>query len=83
MHYIIMCKSLTFAQRAERVLRSSGIFASITKAPQSANPGGCTYGVKVGERNLSAALQHLEEAGVSGGKIFALNPDGSAYEVYR
>ena len=81
MHYIIMCRSLTFAQRAERTLRSSGIFASLTKAPQSANPGGCTYGVKVGERNLPAALHRLKEAGIPTGKVFSLDARGNIHEV--
>ena len=42
MHYIILCRSMTLAQRAANILRAAGIFASVTKAPQSANPGGCT-----------------------------------------
>ena len=64
MHYILMCRSLTLAQRAARVLQRAGMFAAVTKAPQSANPGGCTYGVKIAQRNLSAALTQLEQAGI-------------------
>ena len=64
MHYILMCRSLTLAQRASRVLQRSGIFAAVTKAPQSANPGGCTYGVKIAQRNLAAAQARLEQANI-------------------
>ena len=81
MHYIILCRSLTAAQQAERALRGAGIFASITKAPQSANPGGCTYGVKIGERNLERAKSALREAGVRSGKIYLLTERGRAREV--
>lgn len=62
MHLILMCRSLTAAQRAAHALLNHGIFASVTKAPQSANPGGCTYGVKIAARNLAAAQAILEAA---------------------
>ena len=69
MHYILMCRSLTLAQRAARILQRSGMFAAVTKAPQSANPGGCTYGVKIAQRNLAAALAQLEQADIQVQKI--------------
>ena len=56
MHYIILCRSMTLAQRAANILHTAGVFASVTKAPQSANPGGCTYGVKVGAHNLDCTV---------------------------
>ncbi len=62
MQTILMCRSLTTAQKAARILQKAGIFASVAKAPQSANPGGCTYGVKIAERNLPAAVKLLEDA---------------------
>ena len=55
MHMILVCRSLTTAQKAARILQNEGIFASIVKAPQSANPSGCGYGVKIAERNLEPA----------------------------
>ena len=81
MHNIILCRSLTTAQRAAAALQKEGIFASVTKAPQSANPSGCTYGVKVGERNLSRAVTILRRAGIRCGKVFALDPWGDVREV--
>lgn len=65
MHLILMCRSLTAAQKAAHTLLNSGIFASVTKAPQSANPAGCTYGVKIAQRNLAGALAVLETAGIT------------------
>ncbi len=81
MQYIIMCRSLTYAQRAQRVLERGGVFASVTKAPQKANPRGCTYGVKIGERNLNRALDMLADGGIKTGKVFELMPDGDIREV--
>ena len=81
MHYILLCRSMTAAQSAVRLLQRSGIFSSVTKAPQSANPGGCTYGVKLGERNLTRAKELLDSGGLAYGPVFALNRDGSVREV--
>lgn len=72
---------MTYAQRAMRVLQTEGIFASVTKAPQSANPHGCTYGVKIGDRNLDKALVLLRSAGISFGKVFRLDERGNITEV--
>ena len=65
MHILILCRSLTSAQKAARVLQSNGIFAAVTKAPQSARADGCGYGVKLAERNADAAVALLNEAGVT------------------
>ena len=65
MHILILCRSLTSAQKAARVLQSSGIFAAVTKAPQSARADGCGYGVKLAERHRDAALELLNDAGVT------------------
>ena len=64
MHIVLMCRSLTSAQKAARIIQNHGIFAVVTKAPQSANPGGCTYGVKIAERNRASALELLASAGI-------------------
>ena len=78
MHLLLICRSLTTAQRAVRILQRNGIFGSVTKAPQSANPGGCTYSVKIAERNLNAALQTLEANGIRIDQILELPGPGAA-----
>ena len=64
MYMILMCRSLTTAQKAARLIQNRGIFAVVTKAPQSANPGGCTYGVKITVQGCDAASALLEDAGI-------------------
>ncbi len=81
MHYLILSKSLTHAQRTARLLQREGVFASVTKAPQSANPGGCTYGVKIGARNLERAQSILQEAGLAAEKLFSVDAHGRINEV--
>ena len=79
--YIIMCRSLTYAQKAGRVLERAGIYSSITKAPQGVTPEGCTYGLKVRETHFREALSLVRAAGIRTGKLYVLRPDGSAGEV--
>ena len=81
MHYILLCRSMTQAQRTARALQGAGIFASVTKAPRSANPGGCAYAVKIGERNLTRALESLREQNIPVERIFSLDARGAFREV--
>lgn len=81
MNYIIMCRSLTYAQRAARILESEGIYAALTKAPQGVTPEGCTFGVRVAERHLGRALASVRVAGIKVGKVFRVGEDGKAAEV--
>lgn len=77
MHVILLCRSLTTAQRAARVIQREGVFAAVTKAPQSANPGGCTYGVKIAETHTEEALELLERSGIEVLKIIELPYTGA------
>ena len=81
MQFILLCRSMSAAQRAFRALQAAGIFASVTKAPQSANPAGCTYGVKIGARNLEAAMNILQENRVEVKKVFSYAPNREIAEV--
>ncbi|MGN1002280.1 MAG: DUF3343 domain-containing protein [Oscillospiraceae bacterium] len=79
--YIIMCRSLTYAQRASRVLERAGIFSSVTKAPMGVSPEGCTYGVRLRTAELAGPLETVRAAGIKTGRIYEIQPDGSAREV--
>ena len=78
---LILCRSLTYAQRAAHTLERAGITATVRKAPQGASDRGCTYAVKLRTSVLSRALQILNNAGVPYGKQFHLDEDGSLREV--
>ena len=54
---LIMCRSLTYAQRSSQVLERAGITATVLKAPQSVSKTGCTYCVKLYESRLVRALR--------------------------
>lgn len=81
MQYMIMCRSLTYAQRAERLLERAGIYSGITKAPQGITPEGCAFGVKLQGKQVQRALGIIRGAGIKTGKIFEIGDDGRAAEV--
>lgn len=80
-YYIIMCRSVTYAQRSQRLLERAGIGAYISKAPQAVTPEGCSYGVRVSRKNGHRALEILRGAGIKTGRVYRLGPDGKAREV--
>ncbi len=78
---LILCRSLTYAQRAAKTLERAGVTATVRNAPQGASDRGCTYAVKLRSASLDRALQLLKETGIPYGKRFHIQPDGSLQEV--
>lgn len=69
MQYLIMCRTLTFAQRSSRLLDKYGIVNSIVKAPQNLSSAGCGYAVSVSGKG-EMALSVLKQNNMITGKIF-------------
>ena len=80
--YLILCRSLSTAQRASRALERAGTTAVVVKAPAGLSKNGCGYGVSL-RRDLTAALSVLDRARIPYGKVFS-RPEGGEYrEVER
>ena len=62
MVYLIMCRSLTYAQRVSNALERGGIPTRILRSPEELSPAGCSYSVKIAQRNLARALTILHRA---------------------
>lgn len=80
-NYIIMCRSITHAQRGAHLLERANVRVGIVKAPQGASTEGCSYGLRVSGRNMYKALEILKRAGVRFGHVFMLHADGNVSEV--
>ena len=80
-YYLIICRSLTYAQRTEAALLRSGVSARVLRAPKTIDSEGCSHGVRVSERDLAAALTILTHAGLSPRRLFIIAPDGAYREV--
>lgn len=76
--YLIMCRSLTYAQRASAALEHSGVTAPIARAPREISAEGCGYCVKVSPKKLRDALRVLSEAKIPYGRVFRQSDGGYA-----
>lgn len=75
--YLIMCRSVTSAQRAARLLERSLIRAAVTKAPSHLTRSGCAYAVRL-HAKVEQAVRLLLQNDISFGKIYATD-DGNEY----
>ncbi len=80
-HYLIVCRSLTYAQRTVRVLERAGIAGYILRAPKSIAGDGCSHCVKITEKWLSTALTVLRREGLGPKRVFLQDEDGGYSEV--
>ncbi len=81
MRYLFMCRSLTYAQSAARLLEKNAVSAAVRKAPAGLSAGGCSYSVSVSPRRAAQAAAILKGAGLLQGKVFLQRDDGSCSEV--
>lgn len=81
LHYLIVCRSLTYAQRAAKVLERAGITAIVMRPPAEITGEGCMYCVKVSEKRISQALITLKNAGLSRESVYMMDDDGHGREV--
>ena len=81
MYYLIVCRSLTYAQRTARALERTGISGHIMRAPRVISQEGCGYCVKVQEQRLAEALRTLQREGLGPKRIFLQQEDGAYREV--
>ena len=76
-YYLIICRSLTYAQRTAAVLERAGITARILRSPKSI----AGEAVKVSERRLAEALVLLNRAELKPKRGYITEEDGSYREV--
>ena len=81
LYYLIVCRSLTHAQRTAAALERGGITARILRSPERSVVEGCSPSVKRSQRSLPEALRILQRAELSPKRIFITAGDGSYQEV--
>ena len=79
--YFITFRSVTLAQRGERILKKRGVFCQLQRTPRWMEEQGCGYCLRV--RELDEALRLLEEAKVTFRRIYRQNEDGRVEEAER
>lgn len=79
--YLILCRSLTYAQRTAHVLERSGISGHVMRAPKAIASDGCGFCVRISEQWLGEALKQLRENGLAPKQVFIQTLDGGFSEV--
>lgn len=77
--YLIMCRSLTYAQKASKLLERSGFTVTVVKAPQTLSLSGCAYAVTV-RGKIYDAKQLLKKYEIPFGKVFRRLENGDYTE---
>jgi len=78
--YLMITRSLTYAQRMEKTLSRAGIRTRIFRAPKELTDRGCAYAVQVSHANLNTVLTMLNGAGLGPLKIYLIR-SGSYIEL--
>ncbi len=80
-YYLIVCRSLTYAQRTAAALERAGINAHILRSPRAVSAAGCSHSVKVAQRKLAEALAVLTRVGLTPQHVYVTSSDGSYREI--
>ena len=79
-NWLITFRSVTFAQKAERLLKKSGISCMMQRTPRELSQRGCGYCLRLRGGDAMAAVQLLREHEISYGKTYALLESGKPEE---
>lgn len=69
-HYLILARSVTYAQRMQRQLERAGIRSRILRPPRDLTDLSCAYALRIALSDLAGALTTLHKAGLSPVQIF-------------
>jgi len=74
---LIVCRSVTYAQRAAHILNKAGLRAAGKRLPAVLPDTGCGHAVRVERARLSDAKDILADAGYDVGVVLCPQPDGT------
>ena len=80
-HYYITFRSVTYAQRGERILTDKGIRCTVQRTPKWMEEQGCGYALRIWTRDIRRAAEHLRTAQLPMRKIYVQGRDGELEEL--
>ena len=78
---LIVCRSLTYAQRTSVVLEREGISNHVLRTPAHLSDKGCGYAVKISHKRLTDALSALNGVDLTPNRVLIALGNGSYREV--
>ena len=79
--YYITFRSITFAQRGERLLRQGGVDCVLQRTPKWMEQRGCGYSLRVRPNDALRALELLKRGNAPYSKLFAQTDTGKMEEL--
>jgi type III secretory pathway lipoprotein EscJ len=73
---LIACRSVTYAQRAVRLLEKNNIRASMRRLPADLPDTGCGHAIRVEREMLEQAMKVMHQAGLPAKTVFCEKEDG-------
>ena len=80
-HCLITFRSVTPAQRAEGLLRRSGITCDLRRTPRWMEEQGCGYALKLWTDDILPVVKLLRENRIQLRKVYVQQEDGEMEEV--
>lgn len=79
--YFITFRSVTFAQRAEKLLNQRGFRVNLMRTPRWMEEQGCGYALKIWSNDIISVVKLLRESRIQLRKVYAQLEDGEMEEV--
>ena len=79
--YYITFRSVTFAQRGEKLLSRQNHRVSLMRTPRWMEEQGCGYALKLWTSDIAAAVRLLRESRVQLRRVYTQREDGRMEEV--
>ena len=79
--FFITVRSVTFGQRAERVLKKDGIFCTLQRTPKWMEEQGCGYCLRLRTDDVMPAVWLLQSAQVPFRRVYVQTQEGDVEEV--
>lgn len=79
--YYVTFRSVTFAQRGERLLQDNGIRCTLLRTPKWMEAQGCGYSLRLWTKDVRPGVELLRSSGAAMGKVYVQTPEGILEEI--
>ncbi len=79
-NWLITFRSVTFAQKGERLLKNKGIDCAMQRTPKELSKRGCGYCLRIQAKDAMTAVELLQDNAISYGKTYAMTEGGRPEE---
>lgn len=74
--YMILARSVTYAQRMQKLLGQAGIRCQISRAPRELTDLGCAYILRLDAKDVAQALVIFRREGLDSLRLFVSSGNG-------